>query len=164
MKTYWGSGGITPHILDFGTTWRKVLSFTPRPLFSRSQNPRYPLDRRLGGPQSRSGRGDEERKSHNYPRRESNPDRPARSIVSVLTELFRLLSKIHFIIFPSTPKSTVWSLSFGFYDQNFACVSRFSHACHMQRPSHPLDLFTIIILGESYTLRSSLCGLLQPPV
>jgi hypothetical protein len=25
-------------------------------------SPRYPLDRRLGGPQSRSGRGDEEKK------------------------------------------------------------------------------------------------------
>jgi hypothetical protein len=22
IKTYWGSGGIAPRILDFGTTWR----------------------------------------------------------------------------------------------------------------------------------------------
>jgi hypothetical protein len=35
------------------------------------------LDRRLGGPQSRSGRGVEEKSSS--PRQESNPDRPARS-------------------------------------------------------------------------------------
>jgi hypothetical protein len=33
-----------------------VISFTPRPLY-----PQYPLDRRLGGPQSRSGQRGEEK-------------------------------------------------------------------------------------------------------
>jgi hypothetical protein len=34
--------------------------FTPRPLYSLRYSPRYPLDRRLGGPQGRSGwRGEE---------------------------------------------------------------------------------------------------------
>jgi hypothetical protein len=37
-------------ILDRGT------SFTPRSLYPHGKNPRYPLDRRLGGPQSRFGR------------------------------------------------------------------------------------------------------------
>jgi hypothetical protein len=32
-----------------------VVSFTPRPLYPRERAPRYPLYRRLGGPQSRSG-------------------------------------------------------------------------------------------------------------
>jgi hypothetical protein len=36
--------------LDVGTSWRRVVSFTP------GKSPRYPLDRRLGGPQIRSGR------------------------------------------------------------------------------------------------------------
>jgi len=37
------------------------------------------------------------------------------------------------------------------------------HACYMFRPSHPLDLITLIILGEGFKLRSSsLCRLLQP--
>jgi hypothetical protein len=36
-----------------------VVSFTPRPLYPQGKNPRYPLDRRLGRPQSRSGRGEE---------------------------------------------------------------------------------------------------------
>jgi hypothetical protein len=45
-----------------------VVSFTPWPLYTQRKSPLYPLDRKLGGPQSRSGRG-----------RESNPDRPARS-------------------------------------------------------------------------------------
>jgi hypothetical protein len=43
-------------ILVLGTRWRWVVSFTPRPLYSRGKSPRYPLDRRLDGPQSRYGR------------------------------------------------------------------------------------------------------------
>jgi hypothetical protein len=59
MKTYCGSGGIVPQILDLGTRWRWVVSFMPRPLYPRGKSPWYPLDRRLGGPQSRSGRDGE---------------------------------------------------------------------------------------------------------
>jgi hypothetical protein len=33
-----------------------VVSFTPRPLYPRENSLLYPSDRRLGGPQSRSGR------------------------------------------------------------------------------------------------------------
>jgi hypothetical protein len=61
MKAYWRSGGIAPRILDLGTRWRRVVSFTPRPLYPQGKSPWYPLDRRLGGPQSRSGRGGEEK-------------------------------------------------------------------------------------------------------
>jgi hypothetical protein len=38
-----------------------VVSFMPRPLYPRGKSPRYPLDRRLGGPQNRSGRRGEEK-------------------------------------------------------------------------------------------------------
>jgi hypothetical protein len=38
-----------------------VVSFTPRPLYPQGNNSWYPLDRRLGGPQSRFGRGGEEK-------------------------------------------------------------------------------------------------------
>jgi hypothetical protein len=38
-----------------------VVSFTPLPLYPRGKSPRYPLDRRLDGPQSRSGRRGEEK-------------------------------------------------------------------------------------------------------
>jgi hypothetical protein len=40
----------------------------------------YPLDRRLGGPQSQPGRGGEEKNSHLSPSRDSNPQlkRPGR--------------------------------------------------------------------------------------
>jgi hypothetical protein len=50
MKAYLESGCIDPRILDLGTRWRWVVRFTPRLLYP-------PLYRRLGGPQSRSGRG-----------------------------------------------------------------------------------------------------------
>jgi hypothetical protein len=41
--------------LDFGTRWKWVVSFMPRPLYPRGRSPRYQLDRRLGGLQSRFG-------------------------------------------------------------------------------------------------------------
>jgi hypothetical protein len=67
MKAYWGSGGIAPLILDLGTRWRWVVSFTPRPLYPQGKSPWYPLNRRLGGPQSRSRRGGEEKNSQPLP-------------------------------------------------------------------------------------------------
>jgi hypothetical protein len=36
-----------------------VVSFTPQPLYCQGKSPWYPLDRRLGGPQSGSGRSGE---------------------------------------------------------------------------------------------------------
>jgi hypothetical protein len=64
MKAYW-------HILDFGTRWRWVVSFTPRPPYHQGKSPSYPLNKGLGGHQNRSGRGGEEENSQ--PPRESNP-------------------------------------------------------------------------------------------
>jgi hypothetical protein len=43
-------------ILDLGTRWRWVVSFMPRPFTPGGKSPRYTLDKRLGGPQCRSGR------------------------------------------------------------------------------------------------------------
>jgi hypothetical protein len=34
-----GSGGIAPRILDLGTRWKWVVSFTPRPLYPRERAP-----------------------------------------------------------------------------------------------------------------------------
>jgi hypothetical protein len=47
---------IALNFLDLGIKWRWAVSFTPQ-----GKRPRYPLDRRLGGPQSRSGRCGEEK-------------------------------------------------------------------------------------------------------
>jgi hypothetical protein len=77
-----GEGKVVPVLLS-GTPWRRmdecryisthysflnrgirlrwVVSFTPWPLYPREKRARYPLYRRLGGPQSRSRRGGEEK-------------------------------------------------------------------------------------------------------
>jgi hypothetical protein len=57
-----------------------VVSFTPRPIYPQGKSPWYPLDRRVGGPQSCSAHGGEEKNSQPPPGIEpQNPDRPARS-------------------------------------------------------------------------------------
>jgi len=49
-----------------------------RPLYPQGKSPWYPLDRRLGGPQSRSGRGGEEKNYELSPGIEPyNPNRPS---------------------------------------------------------------------------------------
>jgi hypothetical protein len=84
-----GSGGIAPRILNLGTGWRWVVSFTLQPLYFRGKSPWYLLDRRLAGPQSRSGHGDEEKNSEPLPGLESPIIQPIAQRYT--TELFRLL-------------------------------------------------------------------------
>jgi hypothetical protein len=67
MKMYWVRGGTAPRILDLGARWRWMVSFTPRPLYSQGKSSQNPLDRRVGEPQSRSGRGGEEKNSQPPP-------------------------------------------------------------------------------------------------
>jgi hypothetical protein len=45
-----GSGCIDPHFLHLGTSWKWVVSFTPRPLYSLWRSLLYPFYRRLVGP------------------------------------------------------------------------------------------------------------------
>jgi hypothetical protein len=61
MKTYWGSGDTAPRTSALeGGEWSASRRgrFTPQ-----EQSSWYPLDRRLGGFQSRSGRDGEEKNS-----------------------------------------------------------------------------------------------------
>jgi hypothetical protein len=59
MSTY---GGVEIELHAFLTA--ALNGGTSRPsLFAMGKRPRYPLDRRLGGPQSRSGHGGEEKNS-----------------------------------------------------------------------------------------------------
>jgi hypothetical protein len=71
--------------LYLGTRWRWEVIFTPRPLYPRVKGHRYPLDRRLSWPQSRSTRCGE---GINFlPYRGSNSDPSAlQSIASRYTE------------------------------------------------------------------------------
>jgi hypothetical protein len=51
-----GGGDIAPCILNFCTGWGWIVWLTPLPLYLREMSPRHQLCRRLGGPQSQSGR------------------------------------------------------------------------------------------------------------
>jgi hypothetical protein len=69
-----------------------VVSFTPRPLYLQGKSHQYPLDRKLGGPQSRSGRGGEEKNSQ--PCRESNPRTPMRMMMMIIIIIPLLSAKM----------------------------------------------------------------------
>jgi hypothetical protein len=84
-----GSGDISPHIFDLGTTWSWVGSFTIRPPYPQRKSPCYPLERRMGGPQSRSGHGGEEKNSQTLPGLEPPIIQPVAQRYT--TELSRLL-------------------------------------------------------------------------
>jgi hypothetical protein len=66
-----GSGCIDPHFLDLGTKLEVSGQLHAPAALPRGKSPRYPLDRRLGGPQSRSGRSLEQ---NSRPYRDSNSD------------------------------------------------------------------------------------------
>jgi hypothetical protein len=85
-----GSGDIAPHILDLSTRWRLEVSFTPLPFYPQGESPWYPLDSRLGGPQSRYGRGGEEKNFQALSRLEPPIIQPVAQCYS--TELSQLLS------------------------------------------------------------------------
>jgi hypothetical protein len=62
-----GNGDIAPRIINLDTSWGWVVSFTIRPLYPQGKSLWYQLDRRLGEPQSRSGRGGDEKNSQSLP-------------------------------------------------------------------------------------------------
>jgi hypothetical protein len=66
------------------------MKFTPQPLHPRVKSHLYPLDGRLGRPQSRY-KFDREEKNP-CPWRKSNSGRPARSLVTIMTEVSRVHS------------------------------------------------------------------------
>jgi hypothetical protein len=65
--------------------WRWVVCFALRPLYPQGQTRRYPLEKGLGGHQSRSVNGGEEKNPCLCT--ESNPGLLARSPVTIMTEL-----------------------------------------------------------------------------
>jgi hypothetical protein len=89
MKAYSVCGGIAPHIFDLATRWRWGVSFTRRPFYPQGKRPWYPVDRRLGGPPSRSERSGEEKNSQPLPALETPIIQPRAHRYT--TELSRLL-------------------------------------------------------------------------
>jgi hypothetical protein len=51
-----GEWRYSSYVLDLGNRWTWVVSFTPLPIYPRGMGTRYPLDRRLGWYQYRSGK------------------------------------------------------------------------------------------------------------
>jgi len=93
MKTYWGSGGIAPCVLDLGTRWRWVVSFTPRPLYPKGRNPDTHWTGGWVGPIAGTDAEAKRKKSHLGPCRGLSPGRPASNSVSIMTELPRLINR-----------------------------------------------------------------------
>jgi hypothetical protein len=67
MKEYWGNGGIVPLILWPRHQMEMSGQLHALAVLLPEKEPWYPLDRRLDGPQSRSGRGGEEKNSQPPP-------------------------------------------------------------------------------------------------
>jgi hypothetical protein len=74
MKAYWGSRSIPPCILTSALDGGECSALHPAAL-PPGKDPRYPLNRRQDGPQSRSGRG-EEKNSQSLPRLEPPINQP----------------------------------------------------------------------------------------
>jgi hypothetical protein len=72
----WGSEGIAPRILTTAINGGEWSASRPCRFYPQGKSPRYPLDRRLGGPQSRSGRGGEEKNSQPLPELEPSIIKP----------------------------------------------------------------------------------------
>jgi hypothetical protein len=139
-KTYWGKWGMAPRIFDFSTRWRRVVSFTPRPLYPQGKSPWYPLDRRLRGPQSRSGRGGEEKNFQSPPGIEPyNLDRPDRSPALYRLSyhgsgrsVSELLNKPSFdLVFLARMALDRWACSQIFNYGNMASNYAFLSTCHL---------------------------------
>jgi hypothetical protein len=90
MKTY-GEWRCSSTILNLVTRWKWVVSLTLLLLYPWGESLPYSLDRRLGEPQSLSGRYAEEKNLFPLPGIESRfLGRPARSLVATPIELSRL--------------------------------------------------------------------------
>jgi hypothetical protein len=88
-------------ILELRTRWKWVVSFTPRPLY-----PLYPVNRRLGEPQSRSGPYGVEKNILPLPRIEPRPTSPSPSLYQ--------------LSYPGSKKNTIQK-----YDSIENCILRF---------------------------------------
>jgi hypothetical protein len=89
MKRWW-SGGTAPGILNLGTRWRCVVSFTARPLYPGGKSPCYPLHRGCVGPRVGLDAVEKRMLSRHCPCQELHLVHPVRSLVSIPTEVPQL--------------------------------------------------------------------------
>jgi hypothetical protein len=127
-----------------------VVTFTPRSLYPQGKSPRYPLDRRLGGPQSRSERGGEEKNPQPLPGIEPPTIQPVAQrcttelsrplvykIVSKIFRTGRLEPKLQMVQLSATRRSCIAifvSRSSEFCRHNpLCCFSTSVHCCCLFR-------------------------------
>jgi hypothetical protein len=67
MQAYWGVEVQLHALFDLGTRWRSSGELHALAALPPRKSLWHPLDRRLGGPQGRSGRGGEEKNSQPPP-------------------------------------------------------------------------------------------------
>jgi hypothetical protein len=87
MKAYWVSIGTAALIINLGSRWRRVVHFTLRPPYPPpvpEKEPREPLNKRLGGPQSRTGVVEE------YENLLISPRIEPRTVQAVVWSLYRM--------------------------------------------------------------------------
>jgi hypothetical protein len=89
VKTYTGSWGTVPLILNIGTGWMWVFNFYLQHLYSGGKNTQYPLNRRLGGP--RAGLDISEERKNLTPAGDRTLDRPVCRLITIPTELSWLI-------------------------------------------------------------------------
>jgi hypothetical protein len=129
-----------------------VVSFTPRPLYPRGKSPRYPLDRRLGGPQSRSGRGGEKKHSRPLPELEPPIIQPVAQRYTTDLPWLRPTSLRPILILSSNRQLGISSSLFpSSFPTNILCAFL-------------LESANVIIFGGEQKLSSSLCNFLHSPV
>jgi hypothetical protein len=135
------SGCIVPHFLDLGVSWRWVVGFTPRPLYLPGKNPRYPLVRRLGIPQSRSGRIGEEKILDSTGTRTPTSRSCSPYPVAIPTELSQLLFIVHITYLLLTELSRSWEAASCAATQELPSIlwnPKFHHRVHKSPPLVPI--------------------------
>lgn len=113
------TGGIAPLIHNRGTGWRWVASFTSRPLYSRSRTSGPTKQETVWAP-DQVGRLCKTKISS--PCRDMNPGRPGRSLLTVPTELPRLLYTVTVAVTVVTIIISTVVLSFHFHQQIVKCT------------------------------------------
>jgi hypothetical protein len=89
--------GVSLRVRNLGTRGRSEIGLTPRPLYA-GEDPRYSLDR-FGPPLFQWRQGGEKKNLLLRPGIELRfPDRPARSLVSILTELSKIANSHSFVL------------------------------------------------------------------
>jgi hypothetical protein len=126
MKAYWGLELQLHSFFDLCTRSGWVVSYRPWSLYSQGKSPSYQFDRRLSGPQNRSGRGSGDKTFQSLSGLEPPIIQPVAQRYS--TELSRLVSSFKFLFLLLRLSSSISFLLV--YTYTFSTWSRLEHSCY----------------------------------